>query len=615
MGKKDYQQMGLNGSRLQVDEINYIGKVAIVLNDNYLDNCVIKRMKVHEKATEALYQISNEEGLQHEQKHSIVTYLQYHKIVSNVHSIRQKLADAEQTVPNRGYGRRGANAAEDKIMASIIERKTGHNPYSEWIASDREIDAINKARRKLYSEHDAPSLQIVREYDPTKDTPDREGYRRYLMRKDSQFFIAIADLIKAVPDSKEMKRHTYITGGSGSGKSELLKVLIRHTMTKETEATIVIDPHGDMVEQISRWRDFKDNDRLLYIDPFLSHDHIPPFNPLAIAKDTSPHVREVIAQQLLSAFEQILKGTGGDSLTVNMRAALMPCILTLIDRPNSTLADLQRFMNDARNEDLVAFGRQSPRRTIKDFFSHEFVQDGTLQLSKSAISRKLQSLFNAYAFDEIINSKTSIDLNQAINEKKIILFNLAKGRLGNDASEAFGRLVVASIQGIALRRADTPEAQRVPLNLYIDECQNYISPATIEILEEARKYGVNMTLAQQLVGRGMSTEMQSVVMNNTNIKVAGRTLEDSKMAKVFGIEQNEMQQLETGSFWMKVGNGQPFKIMGRSDYVGNENHMSETEWQAVKSRLLNWYRPIQENSLIQPDNPETPKPFSDRDLV
>lgn len=99
--------------------------------------------------------------------------------------------------------------------------------------------------------------------------------------------------------------------------------------------------------------------------------------------------------------------------------------------------------------------------------------------STSACAEDCLRRFDTFAFDELVNSPKSLDLEKAINE----------GRLGDEASEAFGRLLVAAIQGLALRCA---EQDRVPINLFIDECQNYIAPATMQILEEARKYGVSL---------------------------------------------------------------------------------------------------------------------------
>jgi hypothetical protein len=121
----------------------------------------------------------------------------------------------------------------------------------------------------------------------------------------------------------------------------------------------------------------------------------------------------------------------------------------------------------------------------------------------------------------------------------------------------------------------------------------------MQILEEARKYGVSLTLAQQVVGRGMSTEMQTVVLNNTNVKVAGRTPEDDKMAKILGKTQADVQNLNTGQFWMKIGNGHTFLLRGNTDLLGDKIAMSDVYWNTIKIEQLCAYRSFEDEA--EPD--------------
>lgn len=604
MSKASYLSGAFTAHKIVHSSDAFIGSANFAQSEEFFDSCVVQRIAIIERTVnEMYYQVGDDEGLKLAQTRQIISYPQYISTIKSVDTIRSKIAEAEQEIPEQ-YVRLSAH--EDKTVARIFEKKTGINPTDNW----KKADKINELRRKLYTQYDATTLQLVREYNPAEHTPDRVGYFKYLYKRDPKFLEMFVGQIPIMPEPEETKRHTYITGGSGSGKSELLKVLIHSATKRNGEAVVVIDPHGDLTSQIAKWEMFSNSDRLLYIDPYLSGEHIPPFNPFDVAASVPMQEREVIAQQLVDAFEQLLKGSAGNSLTVNMRTVLTPCILTLLDRPNSTMADLQRFMDDRHNQDLVNLGRQSKRGAISRFFEHDYVNDGTLQVSKTAVSRKLQSLFNTYAFDEVVNSKNSIDFGTAVNSGKVILLNLSKGRLGSEASEAFGRLIVATIQGLALRRANIPEQERVPLNLFIDECQNYISDATIEILEEARKYAVNMTLAQQVVGRGMSTEVQTVVLNNTNIKMAGRTPEDAKMAKILGKEQSEVQKLATGSFWMKVGNGSTFLLKTRSDFVGDNGAMTNEAWASTMQKQLTRYRPLADDAP-SPTEPAPASPHSE----
>jgi len=593
---EDYADYGVRQLNMDWAGLESIGTLTLLHSDTIVDAIIGNRMAVIARAIDHVYRTDGDDaGLNAEQHRQLLTYEQYLVTIKSMDSIRLKLSEAEGKKVRMAPGRTG-NDLEDKYYAKAMEKKFGYNPTADW----KKADKIIEAQRKLYAQYDATTLQFARSFNPTTHTPDRAGFFKFVNERDPDLIEMLLKTIPVTPLLSELRRHAYITGGSGSGKTELLKQLIHASYHRPDEAVIVIDPHGDMVQQIAQWEYFLGDENLVYIDPYLSEDQVPPFNPLIVPEGTSMQQKEVIASQLVNAFEQLLKGSGGDSLTVNMRTVLTPCLLTLLDRPGSTLADLQRFMNDRLNAKLVELGTRSKRRAIRDFFAYAFLEDTSLKQSKSAISRKLQSLFNTFAFDEVVNSTTTLDLEGMINEGKIILFNLSKGRMGEEASEAFGRLIVAAIQGLALRRADTPEEHRVPINLYIDECQNYIAPATMQILEEARKYGVSLTLAQQVVGRGMSSEMQSVVLNNTNIKVAGRTPEDDKMAKILGKTQADVQALETGQFWMKVGNGGTFKLKAGSDLIGDNIAMSPTQWAVVQAEQLARYRFLAEG-LPDPD--------------
>ena len=425
MGLEDYLDFGLGQLNLESAGAGSIGTVRLLDSDAVVDVCISDRIGFMMGVIANIYDKHGpEQTYLAERDYQLITFEQYMATLRSVDGIRLKIAEATQPIPSQ-RGRSG-NPTEDKYVAKVIEKKTGYNPTADW----KKADKIIEAQHKLYNQYDEVTLKLAEAYNPHLHTPDRAGYFRFLQGQASDLIEVLQEHILVAPLLGELRRHAYITGGSGSGKTELLKQLIHAAFHRYGEAVIVIDPHGDLAEQVAKWEMFETDGRLLYIDPYLSPDHIPPFNPLQVPEGTTMQQKEVIAQQLVNAFEQLLKGSGGDSLTVNMRTVLMPCLLTLIDRPGSTLADLQRFMNDRLNEDLVQVGKTSKRRAIRDFFTYDFQDDTSLRPSKSAISRKLQSLLNTFAFDEMVNSPQTLDLEQAISEGRIILFNLSKGRYG-----------------------------------------------------------------------------------------------------------------------------------------------------------------------------------------
>ena len=496
-----------------------------------------------------------------------------------------------------------------------IAEKQRRDWIKEWVGVDPEKvdkDRIKAAKKRFVLEgmYNGVTRRFASEYNPERHTEDRAGYRRYLTDASPELAKLLDRPVPALLSEDDRQRHTYITGGSGSGKSELLKVLVHGYVTNpELGAVVVIDPHGDLVEQIAQWKEFAEGDRVVYVDAHLFTDRVPTLNPIEVDGGTDRE-KEVRAQELLTCFEQLLKGSGGGELSVNMRALLMPCLMTLFDMKGATLADLLRFMNDEKNDDLVARGKKSSRKVMREFFEDGFTSN-SFNRTKQSIAVKLQSLFNSSAFYELVNGKTSIDLEKLVNQRKVILFNLGKGRIGPEASEAFGRFVLAVLQGMAFRRESIPKEDRVPVNIFIDECQNYISPSLGSILAETRKYRLHATLAQQVAGIGMSPEVRTVVLNNTNVKLAGRTPEDRRMADIMKVEQHQVQNLSVGQFWCKMGKSPTFQIKSRTELLDTKNSMSEDEWAAVLKRLEGYYRPKDEDQAPETDAGAAPRPDED----
>lgn len=364
-----------------------------------------------------------------------------------------------------------------------------------------------------------------------------------------------------IPNSSR-KRHTYVTGGSGSGKSELLKMLAYSSIRKNArnpknerkrETVIVLDPHGDLAEQIGK---FKEHDgrigeraELVYIDPLLEKDMSPTINPFDVDTDDQFFV-ELLTQEITSAFGEILDGA---NLSTQMMALLHPCIATIIRKKNGSIKDLQRFMDDDNNDDLIALGRKSPNPAHRNFFNDGFLKS-SYNTTKIGIYTRLQVLLNSTVFSNFMARPSTIDLAKEIDSGKTIIFNLSQGRIGEDVSHSTGKLLLAMIKAIGLRRESIPEHLRMTTHVIIDECQNFISPSIEKILAEARKYAIHLTLAQQILGQGMDTSTKNIVLGNTAVKIIGANSLDtlSKMAKETGTELEIMQSLKVGQFVVKV---------------------------------------------------------------
>ena len=238
-------------------------------------------------------------------------------------------------------------------------------------------------------------------------------------------------------NEKARRRHTYITGQTGSGKTELLKTYLHHYLTVNTKtAVILIDPHGDIAEQVAHFKENAQDDRLVYIDPFLSADHTPIFNPFILPqKNATPPMIDLIAEELYLVFKDVLKS----SFTPQMETLLRPCITTLLLMGGKDINDLQRFMDDDRNSHYLEFALKNLYNPSQiDFLTNDFSKD-TYNPTKQAIKTKLQSLLNSHTFRSLLTGKQTFHLDRLCQQKKVIVFNLSAGKIGNDTSNVIGR--------------------------------------------------------------------------------------------------------------------------------------------------------------------------------
>jgi hypothetical protein len=311
-------------------------------------------------------------------------------------------------------------------------------------------------------------------------------------------------------------------------------------------------------------------------------------------------LKQVVAQQVLEAFELMIAGGSGSSVSLPMRAVLMPCILTLMDK-GGTLLDLQRFMQDGRNSDLVTFGKSRVHYPqAASFFQHEF-HDRRFAITKGSISTKLQELFNSGFFADLTCGPSTVKLHEAIRQKKIIVFNLAKSDIGVSESQSFGRLLVSLILGIALRRTD-----RTPIHLLIDECHNLITPSIRTILLEARKFNLHLFLAQQILGEGMTPAMADVITGSCNVRITAyqHRLHQQAAARLLGADPEQVASLKEGMFLMSVGRHQPICFRGRTDLLGYGHSMTKPSWNRLKARQLRtYYRAKGEQGRDMPKDP------------
>ena len=398
----------------------------------------------------------------------------------------------------------------------------------------------------------------------------------------------------------EFKKHCLITGMTWSWKSELLKYLINFQIFKNRSSIIIIDPHWDVAKEIVSNK-YLDKSRVVYFTPELLKQWVFALNPFAVKLNDNEI--DIYSNELALVFEEMIKSSS--TLTLNMKSLLVPCIAVLLKRENSSLRDLQRFMLE-NNEDLVALWTKSKNPAVASFYKDNF-NSPIYSITKQSIAVKIQSLLNSHIFTKITSVNETINLKWLISQKKIIVFNLSKWMLWSDVSQAIGRFIVALVQSIAINRANIPIEYRIPVNLFIDEFQNYTTKSVKSILEESRKYSLHITLASQMLWKNINLILKESITSNTNVKIIGANsyAQINYFAKETGANKEALQRLTVWNFYISSNFVKPFRYTVPKLFLGDRNKMDKVMYTKFEQEQAKLYYSQKE----QIDTP--PKPLFD----
>lgn len=510
--------------------------------------------------------------------------------------IRFRLSDAIRTV----NGKMHVDYTEYKARFSDKETLPLKQKINELNEKERRNEQQAKkddeyfnytTYKPLYESEIQPLKQELERLESFQNEYDSslKGYMDFLKKKLSKetYKFYLKPLLARIPIG-ERKKHTYVVAQTGSGKSELLKMLAYGDIEARNRAVVIIDPHGDMVEEIARFKRFSpenDYDDLVYIDPTLKNGFSPSINPFEI-EDTSENNVAITTQELKRVINALLQGSGA---TAQMEAILSPCIAVLLRKKDGCFEDLQRFMDDNQNEDLIKLGLNSPNPQHAKLFRDKFTSKG-YEATKHGIYTRMQTLLNDPIFQNLISNKTTVNLKQLIDQRKTILFKLSLGEGGSESMEAFGRFIVGMLRIIAIQRSKTPKEERTPTFLYVDEFQNFISEDIEKALTGLRKYGLHLVLANQYAGQNIDTQLQKALFGS-GVKIIGKC--ESKTAKSAGGEINvnyeKIKNLKIGEFYVQNGSFPALKIKVPSILLGNNNAMTSEEWEQVENYNLGQY--------------------------
>lgn len=444
-----------------------------------------------------------------------------------------------------------------------------------------------------------------------KYPPNLSGYAQYIT-ENKAFITPFLSRWHTIPVSESHRKlHTYITGGTGSGKSEAIKSFIWHYLTRnQSTAIILLTPHGKIAEEVAKFSVNLEYDRLVYIHPDLHPEKFPCLNPFDIPNKDNLSDREAenYAESFRQIFQELLQGVFSEQ----MNALLKNILPIIIKYPNSSVYDLLAILEEEKAEKYLNFAKKNfKNKNMLDFLNGQFLTDTSYQRTKQAMQTRLQSIFSSTLMQALMVGKSTVNLESLINQKKLIVFNISKGTAPNEW-EIIGKFIIATIKILSFRREKQDIRYITPCHLFIDECQNYITDSMQEILEESRKYKLYLTLAQQTAGAKMSKDLFRSIMGNTGIKLTGRNGDIETltiMAKSTGANVEELKQnLATGRFslWRTALTGEeqkpPIIVTMPKNTLDNTQAMTQEQWQTLKNHQIQaFYRSQGINT------PKTPK--------
>ncbi len=320
---------------------------------------------------------------------------------------------------------------------------------------------------------------------------------------------------------KDRRQHVYILGKSGTGKSVLMFNMIIQNI-QNGDGVCLVDPHGENVEGVlsaippHRMKD------VVYFNPADTDYHIG-FNVLELV---DPQYKHLVASGLMGIFTKIW----ANAWSARMEYILNNAILALLDTPGTTLLGIPRMLVDKDYRQKIISNLKDP--VIKAFWVHEYEawQDKFRNEAIAPIQNKVGQFLSTSIIRNVVGqSKSTINIFDMMNEGKIFLVNVSKGRIGEDNSGLLGGMIITKIQLAAMERVRIPEETRRDFYLYVDEFQNFVTDAFAGILSEARKYRLNLTVAHQYTAQlvvDKSSAVRDAVFGNVGTMIIFRVGSD-----------------------------------------------------------------------------------------
>ena len=315
----------------------------------------------------------------------------------------------------------------------------------------------------------------------------------------------------------DRRRHTYIIGKTGTGKSQLLEEMVIQDI-KEGKGVAVIDPHGDLVDGILERIPAERAEDVIYFDP---SDTERPMGLNMLTADTEEQ-KHFVVTAIVGLMYKLYDPQKTGIIGPRFEHAVRNAMLTIMVEPGSTFVEVVRVLTDATYVQELLPKLTDP--IIRRYWTDQIAQ--TADFHKSEVLDYIVSKFGRFVTNKMIRniigqSKSSFDFRACMDDGKILLINLSKGKIGEENSNFLGLILVPKILMAAMSRQDVPEEKRRDFFVYVDEFQNFATPDFAQILSEARKYRLSLTVANQFIGQ-MDEEVKNAVFGNVGTLITFR---------------------------------------------------------------------------------------------
>lgn len=339
----------------------------------------------------------------------------------------------------------------------------------------------------------------------------------------------------------DRRRHMYIIGKTGAGKSTLIANMAIDDIRKDRGVGI-IDPHGDLSETILEFVPKRRINDVVYLEPF---DTERPF-ALNVLEIKNQQQKDLVSSGIVAIFSKIYGNSWGPRLEYILRNT----ILTLLDIPQATLVDALSLLSDQKRRNKLLTYVQD--QVLLDFWKKEFDQmtDRLRVEAISPIQNKVGQFVTSSMIRHIIGQhKSTVNLEEIMNSGKILILNLSQGKLGEDNAALLGAMIITQIQLAAMNRAFQEEHERKDFFLYVDEFQNFATSSFIKILSEARKYRLALTLTNQYIEQ-LDEEVMKAIFGNVGslISFVVGARDAAVLTKEFSQLYSEIDLVNLGKF-------------------------------------------------------------------